>query len=160
MSELRFLNGVSLNSGQTRHGSPLTEGISYHLLASSLSLLPPTPSSFSSLLTRATTENHALDSFQNLLFSIARFREVTQRYPERITVVGYEMKRRRFENLHLAFVRWPSGDGGERWRYIGINPKFEGSEEQMAYEGEVRIYPLLFSRYLLLIVSSSVQECV
>ena len=130
MPKPHFSRGVRLNSGQTRHGSPLTEGISYHLLASSLALLPSEPSPFSNLLIRTTTENHALDSFQNLLFSIARFREVTGHYPNRITVIGYEMKRRRFENLHLAFIRWPSIDGVEQWRYIGIDPKFEGDEEQ------------------------------
>jgi hypothetical protein len=73
---------------------------------------------------RATTEPFALDSFQNLLFSLARFYEVTGahassisgglhsqlpgRYPEVVTVVGYEMKRKRFEQLHRKAVRWPA----------------------------------------------------
>lgn len=44
---------------------------------------------------RVTTEEFALDSYQNLLFGIMRFKEVTGRWPAKITVVGYEMKRRR-----------------------------------------------------------------
>jgi hypothetical protein len=44
---------------------------------------------------RVATEEYALDSYQNLLFAIARFKEVTGRRPFKITVVGYGMKRRR-----------------------------------------------------------------
>jgi hypothetical protein len=44
---------------------------------------------------RVTTEEYALDSYQNLLFAIARFHEVTGGWPRKITVVGYGMKRRR-----------------------------------------------------------------
>ena len=141
--------------GQTRLGTPLTEGISYNLLASSLSFIPPTPfapphdSVPLPLTTRATTENHALDSFQNLLFSIARFRELTSRFPDRITIVGYEMKRARFEGVHCVALRWScakeKGDeereekrSDERWSYIGIDPEFEPNEAKSAYEGEVR----------------------
>lgn len=35
---------------------------------------------------RALTEEHARDSFENLLFSICRFRELTGHYPVNITV--------------------------------------------------------------------------
>jgi len=44
---------------------------------------------------RVTTEEFALDSYQNLLFAIARFREVVGDWPKKVTVVGYGMKRRR-----------------------------------------------------------------
>jgi hypothetical protein len=37
---------------------------------------------------RVQTEEFARDSFENLLFSICRFRQVSQKYPERITIVG------------------------------------------------------------------------
>jgi hypothetical protein len=82
---------------------------------------------------RATTEDHALDSFQNFLFSIARFHEYTGRYPEKITVVGYEMKRRRFTDLHRAALRWPL----DKFDYIGVDP--EGEEGILAQQGEVCI---------------------
>lgn len=80
---------------------------------------------------RATTEDYASDSFQNLLYSIARFHEYTGRYPSHITVVGYEFKRRRFTELHRAALRWPR----ERFEYIGIDA--EGEELIKAQEGEV-----------------------
>jgi hypothetical protein len=79
---------------------PLSESQSYLSLARTLSLIPdsPPPSSTSDKLPlnmRVTTEEYALDSYQNLLFAIARFHEVTGRWPGKITVVGYGMKRRR-----------------------------------------------------------------
>lgn len=82
---------------------------------------------------RATTEDHALDSFQNLLFSIARFREYTGRYPTKITVVGYEFKRSRFTNLHRAAIRWPR----DRFYYIGVDP--ENEHAMNAQGGEVSL---------------------
>ena len=81
---------------------------------------------------RATTENYALDSFQNLLFSIARFREFTGHYPEHITVVGYDFKRPRFTQLHRAALRWPM----EKFTYIGVD---HDDHDRGAIEGEVCI---------------------
>ena len=82
---------------------------------------------------RATTENYALDSYQNLLFSIARFREFTGHFPRKITVVGYEFKRARFMELHREAIRWPI----EKFSYIGADPDHDGSTA--AIEGEVCI---------------------
>jgi hypothetical protein len=44
---------------------------------------------------RTAAETFARDSFENLLFSIARFREITGSYPKQITVVGYDFKKQR-----------------------------------------------------------------
>lgn len=78
---------------------------------------------------RMTTENYALDSFQNLLFSIARFYEFTGTYPQKITVVSYEFKKNRFVDLHTHAIRWPSNKlmpgGSYRFNYVGIDD--EGS---------------------------------
>lgn len=38
---------------------------------------------------RALTEEHARDSFENLLFSFCRFRELTGSYPHNITVKAF-----------------------------------------------------------------------
>ena len=84
---------------------------------------------------RATTETYALDSYQNILFAIARFHEVTGRYPSQITVVGYEMKRRRFEELHRAAIRFPA----QLFEYIGLDPPATDDEAIKAREGEVRV---------------------
>ena len=39
---------------------------------------------------RALTEEYARDSFENLLFSVCRFRQLTGAYPANITVRGEE----------------------------------------------------------------------
>lgn len=68
--------------------------------------------------TRATVEEYASDSFENILFSVCRFKEVTGRYPERITLVGFSFKERRFLNLHFRAIKFPAA----RVTYIGIDP--------------------------------------
>lgn len=55
------------------------------------------------------------------------------RYPTWITVVGYAMKQRRFEELHGKAIRWPEG----KFDYIGI----DGDQKHVmseAKKGEVR----------------------
>lgn len=103
-------------------------------LAMDLDLFAPAEPSTSSLFERTTTEDYALDSYQNLLFSVARFREVTGHYPSRITTVGYAMKRRRYEELHREALRWPLDV--EYWKYYGIDMEDE-EERERAIEGEV-----------------------
>ncbi|KDN45066.1 hypothetical protein K437DRAFT_256721 [Tilletiaria anomala UBC 951] len=81
---------------------------------------------------RMTTETFALDSYENLLFSVARFREYTGAFPERITVVGFGMKKERFENLHAKAIRWPSRSyvlGHKRFAYIGIDDEGDKIEK-------------------------------
>lgn len=116
------------SSGQTKKTSATSEAESYLRLAQTSGLLPQ---SHEEPFHRVTTEDDALDSFQNLLFSIARFHEYTGRYPSRITVVGYEFKRRRFTELHRAALRWPE----DRFRYIGIDAV--GEDVAAAQIGEV-----------------------
>lgn len=143
------------SGGQTRPEAAVigtTEGQSYLRLASSIGLLGDGDDSVRTgrhavfgadetkggdgdrdsvpLAARTTTEDFALDSFQNLLFSVARFREVTGNYPFKVTVVGYEMKRARFETLHRAALRIPPAS----FKYIGIDDQGDTSA---AYEGEV-----------------------
>ncbi|RPD54166.1 hypothetical protein L227DRAFT_512146 [Lentinus tigrinus ALCF2SS1-6] len=115
------------SGGQTRPSSTTTEAESYMRLAHISNLIPRT----SSDVLRATTENYALDSYQNLVFSIARFHEYTGRWPKRITVVGYEMKRRRFTELHRAALRWPA----DQFEYVGIDA--EGHKDA-AQQGELQ----------------------
>jgi hypothetical protein len=72
---------------------------------------------------RAVTEEFALDSFQNLLFSLCRFHEVTGAWPSRITVAGWGFKAQRFVDLHRAAVRFPS----ERFHYAAVNDPADGT---------------------------------
>ncbi|KAI9572340.1 hypothetical protein HD554DRAFT_1672370 [Boletus coccyginus] len=122
------------SGGQTRLQSTATEAESYMRLALSMDLFRITATGDSTPFSRATTETFALDSYQNVLFSIARFHEVTGRYPSQITVVGYEMKRRRFEELHRAAIRFPAA----LFKYIGLELPATDDEAITAREGELK----------------------
>lgn len=113
----------------------MTEAQSYLRLA----LLSDPTSSSKDISARLTTEDYALDSFQNLLFSIARFKEYTGRYPDRISVVGYEFKRARFVTLHRAAIRWPE----DKFQYYGVDPD-DAEHVRIATEGEVSVQELLY----------------
>jgi hypothetical protein len=67
---------------------------------------------------RTTTEEFARDSYENLLFSIARFREYTGRYPESLALVSWAFKRKRFD-FHRRTIGWPR-EGGQ-YEFHGIN---------------------------------------
>lgn len=141
-----YISSELSTRGQTRTSSTTTEAESYMRLALAANVFRPAAESSA----RATTENHALDSYQNLLFSIARYKEFTgNEYPEKITVVGYEMKvwnqtfhammlnlsgrmkRARFTELHRAAIRWPI----QQFEYIGVDP--DGEDALSGNEGEV-----------------------
>lgn len=70
------------------------------------------------LVNRMIAEEYATDSYENLLFSIARFREYVGKYPELITVVGLDFKKERFTDVHRAALRFPAS----RFRYVGVDP--------------------------------------
>ncbi|EJU03950.1 hypothetical protein DACRYDRAFT_76221 [Dacryopinax primogenitus] len=129
------------SGGQTRALTPhLSESASYLALGTESNVFQsnflPHP--------RVTTEEYSLDSFQNLLFSIARFREVVGRYPEKITVVGFGMKEPRFTHLHRKAIRWPLTP--ETWNYVGVD--LEGSVKDVAMEGEREYGYIPFTRDL------------
>jgi len=116
------------SGGQTTF-APVTEAESYTRLAQTASIIPTHSSAVPSLNTpESTTESFALDSFQNLLFALARFREYTGRFPNRITIVGYAFKAHRFEQLHASALRWPAG----RLTYIGVDLPDKADEAQAA----------------------------
>jgi hypothetical protein len=89
---------------------PISEGWSYWKVAFEHDWF-----GFGDVVQRAFTEEFARDSFENLLFSICRFKEITGNYPSRITVVGYEFKKERFMQLHRAALRFPESS----FSYIG-----------------------------------------
>ncbi|KAF3144316.1 hypothetical protein TWF594_004846 [Orbilia oligospora] len=100
--------------GETRNfAGPASEAQSYWSLAYLSKLIEPN----SSLFNRSTTEEFARDSYENLLFSICRFHEYTSNYPTKLTVVGFEFKRERFNTQHRAAIRFPP----DQFRYIGID---------------------------------------
>lgn len=56
--------------------------------------------------------------------------------PIKITVVGYEMKRRRFVSLHRKALRWPEAS----FIYVGVG--LDPKDNSEAWEGEVSPLPL------------------
>ncbi len=77
---------------------------------------------------RAVTEEYARDSYENLLFSVCRFRETTGRYPDRVTVVGWGFKGQRFQQHREAL-------GLPRLDYVAVN---EPEDLEGARAGERR----------------------
>ncbi|TPX47108.1 hypothetical protein SeLEV6574_g02828 [Synchytrium endobioticum] len=109
------------SGGQTRDGAgPRTEAFSYYEIAESASWYNVTKSR-PDLLRRVTTEEFARDSLENLLFSICRFREYTGHYPKWISVIGFEFKRRRFEEIHRRALKWSI----IRFNYKGFDSPFQ-----------------------------------
>jgi len=102
------------SGGETRiSGGPRSEGQSYWWVADAHTWF----GHGARVRDRAITEEHARDSFENLLFSVCRFREIVGRYPETITVVSFTFKRKRFETVHSEALRWPSS----KFRYVGMD---------------------------------------
>jgi hypothetical protein len=116
------------SGGQTDPAAgPRSEGAGYWLIADSFDWWGRTE-----VRDRATSEEFACDSFDNLRFSICRFREFAGAYPERITCVGWGFKEARFQ-IHSAALRFPA----DRFTYRGVNepPKLE---EALPFEAERR----------------------
>ncbi|RLN23015.1 uncharacterized protein C57A10.07-like [Panicum miliaceum] len=94
------------SGGETRkYAGPRSEAQSYWAIAESKGWF----GNDESVRSRALAEEHARDSFGNLLFSVCRFRELTGRYPEKITVVSYDFKEERFAQLHRTALLFLEG---------------------------------------------------
>ncbi|CAG8601552.1 6501_t:CDS:2 [Paraglomus brasilianum] len=128
--ELAQQNEESLlifSGGQTRPtAGARSEAQSYWRLAQSLSFFSNLGNSPLDMFPRATTEEYARDSYENLLFSLCRFYEFTGHYPRNVTVVGFEFKKKRFIELHRAAVKFPE----ERFSYVGIDSDGIAQERQ------------------------------
>lgn len=102
------------SGGQTRaEAGRKSEAKSYWLLADQFGWWQRTD-----VKNRATTEEFARDSFENVLFGIARFRECAGHYPGSIEIISWAFKRERFD-LHRQTVRWP-GDH-QHYEYHAVN---------------------------------------
>jgi hypothetical protein len=129
--ELAALDPVALllfAGGQTdRAAGPRSEAQGYWLAADHLNWF-----GFPEVRERATTEEFSLDSFENLLFGLCRFREVAGSYPEGVVAVGWGFKGPRFE-LHRQALHFPA----ERFRYEAVNdpPELVASQK---FEAERR----------------------
>jgi len=128
------------SGGETRASTgPINEGTSYFRVADAMDLWNENDGvrgsgGKNSVRARTTAEEFATDSFQNLLFSICRFREITGAYPQKITVISFSFKQTRFEQMHAAALRWSESN----FNYIGIDPDAStGFDLQTAKTGEL-----------------------
>lgn len=73
-----------------------------------------------------TLEVYALDSFDNLLYSLGQFFKVNGVYPYRMIIVGFGFKKARYINLHARAIDY------RNINYVSIEPSPENySEEQL-----------------------------
>jgi hypothetical protein len=119
---------LCFSGGQTTD-SQITEAESYLIVAHILAKSGKLPRE---VLPRIDTEKDATDSYQNLLFSIIRFRRLVGRYPHSITVITHTFKERRFLELHASAIKWPKA----KIRVLGVNPPFTLEELEQTREGE------------------------
>jgi hypothetical protein len=67
---------------------------------------------------RVACETYALDSYQNLLFSIIKFRKLQGVWPKSIHLATHNFKRARFLDLHCKALKFDEQD----IQYVGIDP--------------------------------------
>ncbi|CEL07656.1 hypothetical protein ASPCAL10812 [Aspergillus calidoustus] len=126
--------GVLVFSGGAtkRDRTELSEGESYLNLAKENNYFTTeSPSTIDE--TRITAETRATDSYQNVLFSLIHFRKLTGVYPERVTVVTHDFKRKRFLECHFPAVGFV---GSDLVSIIGINPPEQVTPLSELVEGE------------------------
>jgi hypothetical protein len=100
------------SGGPTRHSAgPRTEAFSYWTTADRYAWFGNP-----AVARRAVLEEFARDSFENLLFSICRFREIAGKYPEHVTLVSWGFKEQRF-GLHRSAIGYPAA----QFSYAGPN---------------------------------------
>ncbi|XP_010539702.1 PREDICTED: uncharacterized protein C57A10.07 isoform X2 [Tarenaya hassleriana] len=118
------------SGGETRkEAGPRSEAQSYWAVAESKGWFGR-----DEVRSRALTEEHARDSFENLLFSVCRFRELTGSYPHNITVVSYDFKEERFANLHRSAIGFPD----TRFFYSGTPSSPTSKDAALKGEAMVR----------------------
>ncbi|KAL1193047.1 hypothetical protein V5N11_036344 [Cardamine amara subsp. amara] len=118
------------SGGETRKDAgPRSEAQSYWAVAESKGWFGK-----DEVRSRALTEEHARDSFENLLFSVCRFRELTGSYPKNITVVSYDFKEERFAHLHRLAMGFPES----RFFYLGTPASVSSKEGALKGEAMVR----------------------
>jgi len=122
------LNSVLIFSGgETRKDvGPTSEAASYYYLAQYKNWIDDTNSD------NIFIEEYARDSFENLLFSICRYREIKGYYPNKISVVGFDFKAERFSSLHRSALKFPAS----QFHYFGLRPNDDRFDHLKASEGE------------------------
>jgi hypothetical protein len=111
------------SGGETRWGAgPYSEAQSYWFLANQNAWF-----GHPEVEKRATTEEFARDSFENLLFSLHRFYQLTRNPPALVVVCGFSFKQKRYE-LHWETIENARSDPrinlpslSAKFKYVGVN---------------------------------------
>ena len=117
--------------GKTKiEAGPVSEAQSYYNLLRVIA-----DDSDGSFLDRVFLEEYARDSFENVLFLLCRFYELTHKYPSIVTIQGFEFKRNRFINYHLTqALKFPK----DRIFYYGKDPMPEPGSDYVSYLRKLR----------------------
>ncbi|KAF2145215.1 uncharacterized protein K452DRAFT_265959 [Aplosporella prunicola CBS 121167] len=116
-----------------RSVTSLSEAQSYFNAVVALSKSSNLDQSYAQCLkSRVLLEENATDSYQNLLFSILRFRRATGTYPKTIRIITHAFKTERFLMAHAKALRWPE----DRIRIQGIDPVMSATEHVETVTGE------------------------
>mmetsp|Transcript_23578 Transcript_23578/g.23772 ORF Transcript_23578/g.23772 Transcript_23578/m.23772 type:complete len:345 (+) Transcript_23578:206-1240(+) len=127
------------SGGQTRHDvGPFSEAASYYFLATGQNWIQEHQN-----IDRVYLEEYARDSFENLLFSLCRFHEITGRYPDRVSVVGFDFKSHRFSDLHRKAIGFPE----KKFVYYGIRPDHPFDHKQATVGEKTAIHSFIEDMY-------------
>ncbi|KAF4120039.1 DUF218 domain, partial [Geosmithia morbida] len=102
------------SGGPTRQETGLSESESYANLARENDYWGHRNLSPSRIL----CEDRALDSYQNILFSLTLFHARYAEWPSHLTLVSHAFKRPRLVDGHCVAIGWPL----DRLDYVGIDP--------------------------------------
>ncbi|KAJ5683600.1 hypothetical protein N7462_006765 [Penicillium macrosclerotiorum] len=137
---------LMFSGGPTKKSrTDLSEGRSYHNFVTENDFFQDAPGMATIDSGRIIAECHATDSYQNVLFSLLRFRLHTGNYPRNVTVITHEFKRDRFMKAHFpAIALLPhiqSGNQGGisrpvKVKIVGINPPEEITPLESLIQGE------------------------
>jgi hypothetical protein len=113
--------------GPTRRETSLSEAQSYLNIALSNSFWGQPVNSSTIIL-----EERALDSYQNILFSLTLFYKSYSLWPSHVTIVSHAFKRPRLVDGHCVAIRFPL----ERVGFLGVDPEsMRSGENKDAVEG-------------------------
>lgn len=81
---------------------------------------------------KTVPETRARDSFENLMFSMCEHKRVAGAYPKRLTVVGFDFKKKRFLERHAVALRLTN-----LIEYVGMQPELNDEKVKLEMEGVI-----------------------
>ncbi|KAI1113566.1 DUF218 domain-containing protein [Nemania sp. NC0429] len=112
------------SGGPTRRETQISEACSYANLAAANSYFAILPAEAegeggAAASSRIASEERALDSYSNVLFSILHFWSLYGTWPAKLTIVSHAFKRERLVDCHCQAIRFPL----HRVSFVGIDPQ-------------------------------------